>query len=195
MRKKQPKTAEEVRRTELYKKFSAAYDRANKSDPNSAQVKELRALLDAHPDENLWRIVHGPHAVAMAGLLAHNMLTPGITEAWRRRMDALREELGHRGAPPVEKLLINHVVLCWLRLNMCEFIAANALNQAVSLQLANFMEKRLVQAQRRFTRACLTLERVRTLTAARHLIEARTDAAGGAKRVTDVRPVRALEAG
>jgi hypothetical protein len=189
---KKPKSVAEVQQVDLYQAFRVAYDRTNKADPDPAHVKELRALLRANPDAGLWRIIAGLSDAAEAQLLCHDSISPALREVWRLRLKALREEMGYEGAPPVERLLISHAVVCWLRLNLCEIVAGHVLNQSVSLTLAAFWEKRLSQAQRRFTRACESLERIRALTATTRLIESRTEGMGAPKRVNNLRTVKSL---
>jgi hypothetical protein len=73
----------------------------------------------------------------------------------------LKKDLGSDGAPMLEQLLIQHAALCWLRLNLTELGYSSAMSQSISLTLGVYWEKRLTAAQKRFTRACETLTRVR----------------------------------
>jgi hypothetical protein len=75
----------------------------------------------------------------------------------------LKKDLGSDGAPMLEQLLIQHAALCWLRLTLAELAYSSAMKQTITLTLGLYMEKRLTMAQRRFTRACETLARVRKL--------------------------------
>jgi len=183
-----------VRETKIYKEFSDVFDRANKTDARPADVAKLKTLLRDNADLKLWRNVSGLAGAAETMLLAHDSISPALGEVWRLRMINLREELGIQDAPEMEKLLISHAAVCWLRLNLLEIFNGQILNQSVSLDKAMFWEKRLVLAQRRFTRTLESLAKVRTLTAATRLIEARTEAAGAAKRVNNLRTLKALTA-
>lgn len=183
---------EPVLQSELYEEFCAAFDQANKNNPRPADVERLRAILRDNEDAELWRTICGVTGAAEAALLSHDSLSPALRECWQLRMDNLRDELGYEDAPPIEKLLISHSVVCWLRLNLLEIFNGRILNQEMTLTKAEFWEKRLVLAQRRFTRAVETLAKVRTLTAATRLIESRTESA--VKRVNHLRTVKALTA-
>ena len=63
----------------------------------------------------------------------------------------------------LEQLLIQDAALSWLKLSIIELQYSNVMKQSITLTLGIFWEKRLSAAQRRFTRACETLARVRKL--------------------------------
>jgi hypothetical protein len=75
----------------------------------------------------------------------------------------LKKDLGSEGAPLLEQLLIQQAALCWLKLNLVELGYSNTMKQSITLTLGVYWEKRLTAAQRRFTRSCETLARVRKL--------------------------------
>jgi hypothetical protein len=78
--------------------------------------------------------------------------------------DKLKKDLGYATAPPLEQLLIDHILLVRLRLAHVE----NAYNrqivsQSVSLQVGAYWDNLLTSNQARFLRAIETLARVRRL--------------------------------
>jgi hypothetical protein len=75
----------------------------------------------------------------------------------------LKKELGADEAPLLEQLLIQQAALRWLKLNLVELGYSSTMKQSITLTLGVYWEKRLTAAQRRFTRACETLARVRKL--------------------------------
>ncbi len=179
---------------EIYKQFSDAYNRANKKNASPADMEALRVMLDEHKGAELWRIIGSITSAAEMALLTNDNIRPGLRECWKRRVVALRDELGRTDAPRAEQLLIDHAVVCWLRLSLLEVFAGQLLNESMTLPKAMFYEKRLAVAQRRFTRALESLAKVRMLTAATRLIESRTEAANAAKRVNNLRTLNALTA-
>jgi hypothetical protein len=179
---------------EIFQKFIEAYRRADKKNAKPADLQALRDLLDENETSELWRIISGLTQTAESALLTNDNISPALKECWRRRMRALRAELGHKDAPKAEQLLIEHASLCWLRLNLLEAFAGQLLSESMTLPKAMFYEKRLEVAQRRFTRALESLAKVRTLTAATRLIESRTEAASAAKSVNSLRLMKALSA-
>jgi hypothetical protein len=178
----------------IFKQFSEAYHRANKKNARPADIEALRVMLDEHKGAELWRIISGITSAAEMALLTNDNIKPGLRECWQRRLHALREELGREDAPRAEQLLIDHAVVCWLRLSLLEVFAGQVLNESMTLPKAMFYEKRLEVAQRRFTRALESLAKVRALTAATRLMESRTEAARAAKTVNSLRTFKALTA-
>jgi hypothetical protein len=83
--------------------------------------------------------------------------------ALRKRATAVRNGLGYEGAAQLEQLLIDHAVLCWLRLQEVESGYSSAMERSMSLSQADYWDRHLSAAQRRYLRACETLARVRRL--------------------------------
>lgn len=75
----------------------------------------------------------------------------------------LKAELGHAEASPVERLMIEHAVMCHVRLGMVEHLYSR--QDSTRIEAIEHWERRLTAAQRRFTRAVTTLARVRALLA------------------------------
>lgn len=136
----------------------------SKTDPKPADTDELRRMLADNPDAGLWLMVESPIAVAERVLLSgRNCLTPAVAECWRARMADLRRELKAGGESPLERLLISHAVLCWLRLGVIEIQFTQKMSESHTHTAGTYYEKRLTAAQKRFTRACESLARVRRL--------------------------------
>lgn len=62
----------------------------------------------------------------------------------------------------VNRLLASQT-LCWPKLNLVELSYSGTMAQSHTLTLGMYWEKRLSAAQKRFTRACETLARIRKL--------------------------------
>ncbi len=169
--------------------------KTNKNDPRPADVEELREMLSDHRGLALWRMVGGiAQAVELTMLSRASFLTPALRECWSERLRQTRLDLGYNNAPEAEQLLIAHVALCWLRLNLVEHGYTSNTSGEHTLTAGIYWEKRLTAAQRRYTRAVETLAKVQALTAATRLMESRTEAASAAKRVNNVRTLKALTA-
>lgn len=143
--------------------FQVLLDKTNKENPNPKDVKALSDLLSDNRKLELWR------DVASAGYLAELMIienahaTPALKECWKHRLQVMKKDLGNEGAPMLEQLLIQHAALCWLRLTLVELSYTSSIKGSITLTLGLYLEKRLMMAQKRFTRACETLARVRKL--------------------------------
>lgn len=147
----------------IKKKFDELFRKTNKRDAKEADVDALRAMLNKHESERLWDTKVGPMGAALSFTLQTLPFGQGFAECWRKRMPEMRDDLGYKDASELEKLLIQHITLCWLRLAMAEAHSSLAYENDVSLAVATFHEKKLTACQKRFTRACESLVKVRRL--------------------------------
>jgi hypothetical protein len=150
--------AEETRRT-----FHALLDKTNKENPQLKDVKALADLLSGNRKLELWRDTASAGHLAELMVLENAHATAALKECWKHRLQVLKKDLGYDVAPMLEQLLIQQAALCWLKLNLVELGYSNTMKQSITLTLGMYWEKRLSAAQRRFTRACETLARVRKL--------------------------------
>lgn len=87
-----------------------------------------------------------------------------LGESLKVGMKQLATEQGYDTASPLEKLLIDHFILTWLRLYWIENLFNQAQKfRAISNEQIEHWEKRLSTSQRRFLRAAEALARVRRL--------------------------------
>jgi hypothetical protein len=146
-----------------------------KDDPSA----EAKAWADAKFDTDLrWREYGELHAEAMGLALKGFWLGYATKEGVRRSAKAMKISLGFETASPVERVLIEHAVLCYVRLGMVEHLYSRGTNGSYDMRQCEHYERRLTLAQKRFTRAMTTLERVRVLLAR---AESARDAAERAK--------------
>lgn len=75
----------------------------------------------------------------------------------------LKKELGYDEAPMIEQMLIEHILVCWARLQLVEWRNLNHTEGEHNMREGAYWEKALNAAQRRYLRACETLARVRRL--------------------------------
>lgn len=148
----------------LKARFDELFKKTNKTDPKETDVEAFRELLSNNPEQELFEQVAGVMGLAESFLLqAGSPLSPGLNEILREKQRVIRDKLGCAEASELEQLLISHAALCWLRLGLIELGYTRVMSQSITLTLGAYWEKRLTVAQRRFTRACETLERVRLL--------------------------------
>jgi hypothetical protein len=89
---------------------------------------------------------------------------PVMRESVEEGMEHIRHELGYARAPMLEQLLIEQVVTAWLRLGICEVKYSHDISaSSVSIPKADFLDRALSAAQRRYLRAIEALVRVRRL--------------------------------
>ena len=144
------------------KKFAALVRRTQKDKPRQKDVEALRCHLEAHPE--LWRIVGDVAQHAFVNLVD---VASGDQESLRASLkagqSAMREELGFPQASALERLLIDRVILCWLRLHHVEFRYTAVVENSIPLPRAYYWERRLSAAQHRYLQACESLARIRKL--------------------------------
>ncbi len=133
------------------------------SKPHPEAVARVAAVLDLYPE--VWRAVADLHETVRAHLI-DAMTPPGslIREAITRNATAMRDSMGYRDAPPLERGLIEHATIAWLRLQNTEDHYTRMLSQSIPVSQADWWERRLSAAQKRYLRAVETLARVRRLT-------------------------------
>src|SRR5688500_9749055 len=91
----------------------------DKERPKPADLEALRQGFKEHPA--LWRIAGDLARQAEAHILHNIAGTPALLESVEEGMRVIRRELGYATAPMLERLLIEQVALCWLRLNLVEY--------------------------------------------------------------------------
>ena len=164
---------------QIRKEFRTLLDKTNKENPQQKDVKALAELLSGNGKLELWRETASVGYLAEVMVLENAHATAALKECWKHRLQVLKKDLGYDGAPMLEQLLIQQAALCWLKLNLVELSYSNTMKQSITLTLGMFLEKRLSAAQRRFTRACETLARVRKLSRNTPALQFNIAASGG----------------
>jgi hypothetical protein len=137
----------------------AILKRADRVDATAEDMAALRAMFKAH----------GRDVASDAGILRQalerelrEMNATGLgRELITIDLDKRRAALGYDTAPALEKPLIDHVLLCELRLGLIEQSYTNKWGGSMSLEQGRFWEGRLSAAQRRYLQAVEALARVR----------------------------------
>lgn len=168
------KEAEKIRA-----KFSALLSKTNKQHPRSQDVKALSDLLNGSKSLELWRTVASAGYMAELAVIENASAVASVQECWKHRLVQLRKDLGYEDAPMLEQLLIQHAALSWLKLNLVELHYSHTMKQSITLTLGIYWEKRLTAAQKRFTRSCETLARVRKLARNTPALQVNIAAEGG----------------
>jgi hypothetical protein len=146
-------TAEEQER--LY----ALLEKAQKGD--SSVVEELKVVLDRHP--SIWQRcgdLAGQALAAWMNLAAgENLLAK---ESLQRKVEAMRSELGGPAPSPLEKLLVERIVISWLQVGQADLAVAQA--RINNLDVHRLLLQRQGCAQRRLLQAIKELATLRKLT-------------------------------
>jgi hypothetical protein len=138
------------------------YRATNKAKPKPEDVKAMRDYLAKYPKQ--------AEAIGdLAVQVEHRMLETAFSNnkageiATDEYMYNMRKGLGYETASPVERTLIQHVVLCWFRLYLTENRYESRMQESLSLAQGLYWEKKLSANQRRYLRAIETLARVRKM--------------------------------
>jgi len=134
------------------------FDRVQKPNPLEVDVIRMKAWLKERPGE--WKRVSDLMKRVVNKLLEGYSL---VREAIGLRMLEMRDELGWEESSILERVLIEQVCFCWLRLHLVENTHAPLLDGSHDLRTGRYWERRLDGAQKRFVRATTGLARVRKL--------------------------------
>ncbi len=137
----------------------ALEERADKGDQVALQTlkEQFGVLFDQYAsmrpfareaDGAQLKLVSGEHLV--------------LRESIRRELDNMRRELAGVSPTPLESLLVDRVVACWLQLRYAETIYAQNLARLTLVQ-ADYHQKRIDRAHKRYLTAIRTLAVVRRL--------------------------------
>jgi hypothetical protein len=164
------KQAARLREAELFAEACA------KDDPSAEARAYVDGMLERKPDQ--WRSHGDLTAEALDRAFRGFWLGYYTKASVRKGAEVLRREMGCDEASSAERILIEHAVMCHVRLGMIEHLYSRHVSGR--MDVAEHYEKRLTLAQRRFTRAVETLARVRALLArAESAKEATARARGG----------------
>lgn len=137
-------------------------DATGKAKPARADLAKLHAYLDKNPE-----------AAAKVGNLALQLQINILDQAYSshhgfvvtvgEHCSQMREGLGYDGASMLEQMLIEHIIVCWLRLHDAELRFEGLRREGMTTEQGLYWERKLSANQRRFLRSVETLARVRRL--------------------------------
>lgn len=148
---------------EVANEFITVLKATDKEKPKPADLERLKQYLTDYPE--LAAYTGDFAAQAMFQVLRNAMPQQrGSRICADSFIEQMRDDLGYEKSSAVERSLIEHVCLCWLRLYATELRYELLMNGGdMSLAQGEYMEKKLSAHQRRYLRAIETLARVRRL--------------------------------
>jgi len=147
-------------RSELLAELRALDVRAHQGDEEAPQ--RIRRALEETPDsvQILSNIaIKGAERAYLEKLCGGDPLLGG---ALTLRLEAMREEVAGPGSSPLERLLAERAVACWLQVLQAEAACAANLGRPATSR-SEYHERRLDRAHRRYLAAIRTLAQVRKL--------------------------------
>jgi hypothetical protein len=156
---------------------------------DATDLAALREALDRHPE--VWR-AYGDLAAharnAWIELIAGQDLA--LKESLYRQIEAMRAELAGPAPSPLEALLVERIVACWLQLGQADAAVARAGN--MSVPQAEYARKRQDSAHRRYLTAIGALAMLRKLLGKAVGSSGRASTAGSSSPGRcEIRPARA----
>ena len=139
--------------------LEALVKRVNGKNPSRADLDALRDILADPPA--------GASITALDGLVILDTIIDGYTDSAASRLvmradaDRMAHKLGRAAAPPFERPLIDHIVTCWVRLQLVERDHAANTAGSHSRESGAYWDRRLTAAQRRYLRALHLLAKLR----------------------------------
>lgn len=147
--------------TESENELAEAFAKADSKDATPDDGLRLLVMLKEHPGALGFTV---DMAGAAINLVIRQMQTSEANRAlMREKLDQLRNSLCGQEASATERLLIDQVVICYLRMNLTEQYYQNSMADGCSLASASYWERKLSAVQRRYLRAIESLARVRKL--------------------------------
>ena len=95
--------------------------------------------------------------------LACSNSDPITQEFMKAEADIMLASFGLETAPPLEKIIIEQIVNCWIYHSINEYKYATLVAEGSSLSQGEFWERRMLASQKRYLRAVEALARVRKL--------------------------------
>jgi hypothetical protein len=144
-----------------------------KADDDPKALNELHQFLKENPDiDKDWHMC--ANAVRRALLMAMTPNAPGRRAMYDREYRRIRERLGWEDAGELERMMIEHILLCWFRFLYAELLVSTNSGK-LDVDAANKLDQQVTRAHNRYIRACESLSRMRLLRQVEREATARAD--------------------
>ena len=134
--------------------------RCNVAKPKQADLIDLELFLRQSTNATMMAV---SSAAQTDAIIEGTSNGPGIKLVMKAEVKRLTEELGIATCPPMERALIGHIVVCWLRMQIVEHTLTRITSQTHERREAEHLDRRLVAAQARYLRAMNLLMKMRAL--------------------------------
>lgn len=146
---------------EPYNKLQQLVTAANQDKIKPKDLHELKRFLQCDP--KIWRAVDLENNVVFS-LIKEEHRNEGAQAIAKANYDGIRNELGYEQSNTLERMIIDHIALCWLHLQYTENrYIAGIHGSSVSLPVADYWERRMSSVQKRYLKALETLAKIKRL--------------------------------
>jgi hypothetical protein len=136
--------------------------RADVAKPAKEDKAALERLLQEQPA--VWRAAGDLMEFTARNLINNSRGTYALTRTMSTGWEQIQKDMAQSGDGELERLLIQQIALSWMKLAYTEYLHVSYLTDgSTTIKQADFWERRLSAAQRRYLRAVETLARVRRL--------------------------------
>lgn len=141
-------------------RFRAVVDSANEGDETA--LADVRYMLETSPAPTI-AALGGDLAEQAEAILISKITGEQVTvrESLQAKLKMLRAELSGPNPNPIERLLVDRVVACWLQLAHADALVAQA--EQVTFTEGDYRQRRQDRAHRRYLSAVKMLAVVRKL--------------------------------
>lgn len=141
--------------------FSDLVMRCYKEKPKLKDITELRKRLRDTPE--LYKAVFDLADVIKDSTVKKMIDQRGARLGIKANILHIKNSMSYEHSTIIEKMLIENIIITWLRYQWTEFQLTTRMDRDVSMSVVAWWEKRTSAAQRRYLRAIETLARVRKL--------------------------------
>ena len=136
--KKAQRVLQNIEKEKAYE-FAEILKQAYKANPEKKDLEELEKWLDQYPE--IWRLVFDMSQVIEKNLISQLVSEKAVHLAIEKNVDDIRLDLGYEDAVTMERMLIDNIVLSWLRCQAAEFRLVLFMGQnSVSTSTIGFWE-------------------------------------------------------
>lgn len=137
--------------------------RVDKGDPAPDDVRALAKELTDKPQ--LCRSIGNVQNNIFSEVLKDSAGSNFVRDCIQRYVEEMKAELGYASSTFVEKMLIDEIIMRWLRLQSIEKYHKDVTSQNHTADQGLYVEKRLDMSQKRFLKSIDTLAKVRKMIA------------------------------
>jgi exonuclease III len=155
-----PQNRTGIRREDASQELQDAIDRAHEGD--RAALPIIREHLASRPDD-YWRMVDYARVVQNGQIKSYTGTGLYVQEVMNQRVERLRNDLEGENPSPLESLLVERIISCYLHVNFAENEYTDSIGGGTRIEVAEYMQKRLDRAHRRYLAAVKALAQVRKM--------------------------------
>jgi len=149
-----------VKRQDSSEELQDAIDRAQ--DGNRSALPIIREHLASRPG-NYWQLVEYSRVVQNTQVKSYTGEGLYVHEVMYEVIERLRSDLGGEDASPLESLLIERIISCYLHVNFAENACAETIGAGERLEVVEYKQKRLDRAHKRYLAAVKALAQIRKM--------------------------------